>query len=429
MSIYPVYIPNSVNHRLNSLFKKIEIVCIVLLFIVNFDAKNFGFEGILNSSSYVLLFFLIFFRWKRCIYVATKDLSLLLLVAVVMLSFLWSADIDSTLGVSRSVLRAFLFGVYLAAQYQPKEFLQLMLKMFGAALVLNIIFSSVVIAIGQPGLAVAMNNNESSWQGFLTHKQYLGRMMAHSSLLFLLSALSNKRLRLIYWLGFIFSLLFLILSQSKTALLIFLLGLSMLPILKLANLKYKLRTIIYIISIFIIGTIVILIFSNFETVVVDILRKPPDLNGRLDMWNLAIQAGLKHPWLGYGWGGFWNSSEAWSVISNVPWVANVVLSSNKMSFHSHNGYIEIFLQLGIIGLLIFAFTVLLTLKRILKLLHLTNSVESLWMLVFITTSLLGLVSETLVMLGGHTIFSIYVSIVLLTKMWDVELNLVKSSKV
>lgn len=421
MSISPVD-SNIFNYKLNSLYTKLERFGIFLLFIGLFDAKIFGFEGIFNIASYGIVFFLIIFRWKRCIYVATQDLSLLILFATVVLSFFWADNPGISFDNCRASLRTFLFGVYLAAQYKPKELMQLMLKMFTVALVINIIFSSFVIAIGQPYLAVTMTNNEASWQGLLTHKQYFGRMMAHSSILFLLTALSNKRLRLLYWMGFIVSIVFLILSQSKTAWLLCLLGLTMLPILKLSNFQYKLRTIIYIILVFIIGTIAIVVFGNFETIVVDILRKPPDLNGRLDIWNLAIQSGLKRPWLGYGMGGFWITYDGWSVIKSVPWVFNAVVSSNRSTFHCHNGYIEIFLQIGIIGLILFASNLLVGIKRIINLLHLTKSVEFLWMLIFIITTLLGLVSETLVILTPHTISAIYVAIIISTRIYELKIK-------
>ncbi|MFN6496007.1 MAG: O-antigen ligase family protein [Nostoc sp. DedQUE01] len=412
----------TVNRILNLVCNKLEILGIFLLFIGFFDANIFELRDRFNTASYGILLFLIILQWKRCIYVATRDISLLLLIGTILLSYFWSTAPEFTLDESKSVIRAILFGIYLAAQYNPKELMQLLLKMFGIAVILNFIFTGFAVAIGQPYIAISQANNEPSWQGLLTHKQYLGRMMMHAAILFLLSSFTHKRFPWLTWGGFSFSIILLFLSKSKTSWIGFIVALTLLPILKFTRWHYKIRTIMYVIVVLLAGSIAVLIFSNLEMIVVDVLRKPRDLNGRYDIWELAIEAGLKRPWLGYGLAGFWTSNEGLSIVKHT-WAASTV--TNR--FHSHNGFIDTFLQLGIIGFSVFIFNFFAAVKRVINLIHLTKTIESFWMLEFLMLSFLLQVSETLTMISAHTICSIYVSIVLSSIIWQnrIKANVVK----
>ncbi|MDZ8024390.1 MAG: O-antigen ligase family protein [Nostoc sp. DedQUE11] len=416
----------TVNRILNLAFNKLEIIGIFLLFIGFFDANLFEWRERFNTASYGILLFLITLRWKRCVYVATRDISLLLLIGTLLLSYFWSAAPEFTLNESKSVVRAILFGIYLAAQYNPKELMQLLLRMFGIAVILNLIFTGFVVAIGQPYIAISQVNNEPSWQGLLTHKQYLGRMMMHAAILFLLSYFTHKRFRWFTWVAFSFSIILLFLSKSKTSWIGFIVALALLPVLKLTKWHYKIRTIMYVIIILLAGSIAVLIFGNLEMIVVDILRKPPDFNGRFDIWQLAIEAALKRPWLGYGFAGFWTSNEGILIVEHT-WGASTVGTTTR--FHSHNGFIDTFLQLGTIGFSIFLFNFFAAVKRVINLMHLTQTIESFWMLEFLILSLLLQFSETLTLISAHTICSIYVSIVLSTIIWQnrIKTNVVQCS--
>ncbi|MDZ8187295.1 MAG: O-antigen ligase family protein [Nostoc sp. ChiSLP02] len=405
----------TVNKILNLLCNKLEFAGIFLLFIGFFDTNLFELRDRFNTASYGILLFLIILRWKRWIYVGTRDISLLLLISIILLSYFWSAAPEFTIDESKSVVRAIFLGIYLAARYNPKELMQLMLGMFGIAVILNLIFTGFAIATGQSYIAISQANDEPSWQGFLTHKQYLGRMMMHSAILFLLSSFNHKRFYWPGWVGFSLSILLLFLSKSKTSWIGFIVGLSLLPILKFTRWHYKVRTITYIVAVLFAGSMAVLIFGNLESLVVNVLHKSPDFNGRFDIWNLAIEAALKRPWFGYGYAGFWTSNEGLSIVHHT-WGASTVGDTNR--FHSHNGFIDTFLQLGIIGFSLFIFNFLATVKRIINLIHLTKTIESFWMLEFIMLSFLLQISETLTMISFNTICSIYVAIVLSTIIWQ-----------
>jgi exopolysaccharide production protein ExoQ len=417
-------VTSSENRTINSLCRKIETIGVFILFLGFFDANLYSYRVYFNTISYAIAIFLVVLRWKRCIYVGTRDISLLLLVGMTLLSYFWSTAPDFTSIETKTIIRSALFGIYLAAQYNPKELMELFLKIFGIAAVLNLVYAGFAIATGQSHLAIAWTNNQWSWTGFLTHKQYFGRMMMHTSVLFVLSILSSNRFRRLKFIGLSISFLLLFLSKSTTSWTGFALALTLLPILKLARLNYKTRTILYMTVVLIVGTIALIIFSNLETIVVDVLHKPPDFNGRFDIWSLAIQNGLKRPWLGYGYSGFWTSSESTALI-NSTWLR----TETGDRFHSHNGFIDLFLQLGIIGLILFAINFFSVIKRLINLIHTTKTIESFWMLEFLLLGFLMQITETLTLFSSHTMSSIYIAIGLSTIIWQnrIKRNIAYSS--
>jgi O-antigen ligase len=70
------------------------------------------------------------------------------------------------------------------------------------------------------------------------------------------------------------------------------------------------------------------------------------LSGRTQIWKQVWIFILQRPWLGWGYEGFWRGTqgEAFRVVAAV----------HFMVFHAHNGFLEIWLELGAAGLLLFA---------------------------------------------------------------------------
>jgi len=75
--------------------------------------------------------------------------------------------------------------------------------------------------------------------------------------------------------------------------------------------------------------------------VAGLLGRDPTLTGRTDIWAVLLQSVQKHPMLGYGYSAFWmgTAGESGLVYMAIHW-----------SFgYAHNGFLEVLLQLGILG--------------------------------------------------------------------------------
>jgi O-antigen ligase len=94
--------------------------------------------------------------------------------------------------------------------------------------------------------------------------------------------------------------------------------------------------------------------STYQSLVSGDLSKVPYSSAglRIHMYNHGVNMGSIHPWLGWGAG-------------SVPWLMKQSPDKNIQDFpHFHSGYIEVWLQFGLIGVLFFSSFVLLLLRKL-----------------------------------------------------------------
>lgn len=86
-----------------------------------------------------------------------------------------------------------------------------------------------------------------------------------------------------------------------------------------------------------------------------LLGKSEDLTGRLDIWNKVIALAQQRPVFGWGWVSYW-----------APWVkpfTNLAERNGVVYLQAHNAWLDVWLQLGIVGVVIFALLAISTLWR------------------------------------------------------------------
>jgi exopolysaccharide production protein ExoQ len=296
-------------------------------------------DPLLNALSYAILFYLILCHWKGFFYVGSKGVLQLLLLTIIIFSVLWSADMGSSLTYLRGLIRIYLLAVYLSMRYTIREQMRLIAIALGTSAILSIILSSIPSFGGihtAPELA-------GMWSGIFGHKNELGYMMAWSAGVFLHLAFSINQFRWLMWIIFSISVCLIILSRSTTSLTILLTMISLLPFYKtLQKTNYKLQVVMVGLALMLLIIISILLVGNVETVV-GASGKDLTLNGRTDLWDFIFAKIFDRPWFGYGFYGFWDSDIAASLRREHPWASN-----------AHNGFLEMILELGIVGFLIFA---------------------------------------------------------------------------
>jgi O-antigen ligase len=254
------------------------------------------------------------------------------------LSIFWSADPSLTINRSIALIGTTLFGIYLATRYSLKEQLHLLAWMFGLAILLSILF-----AVGLPRYGIMGGTHAGTWRGIYTHKNTLGSMMAFSAIVFLLRAVGAKR-RLL-WLGMVFSFLLLLLSRSTSPLSHLILLVPTFFIFRTLRWRYRSRT--FILSLItVVGFSVLSLVILYAESLVRLVGKDLTFTGRSRIWSYAWDMIQERPWLGYGYSSQWSSlgSETGFIWRVVGWEAP----------NSHNGFLELWLGLGFIGLSIFA---------------------------------------------------------------------------
>ncbi len=325
------------------LVERLELVVTVfwLLYFMDANVPPPIPGSIVNSLSYPFVAILLALHWKQIAYVASRNIPLLVFVSMAMFSLVWSADFSNTLGINRGLIRTFIFGAYFATRYSLKEQMKILAWVIGIAAVLSLVVCLVIPSYGV---------GENGWQGIFPYKNFMGRSMVLGAILFLLMTFNKSRQNWISWIGFGLTILLAVLSQSSTSILLLLLLLSQMPLYGLIQQQYKLRVILLSLACILIGAVVMLMVANQEIILVDVLGEGTTFNGRTPIWSLIIETvSQERPWLGYGYGAFWTSDAGVHVILNT-WASDLAIPE---SFNAHSVYLEIFANLGFLGLILY----------------------------------------------------------------------------
>jgi O-antigen ligase len=349
---------------------------------------------------------LIVIHWRRFIYVATRDKLLLLLIGIAMLSFLWSFAPQITLRREVALVGTTLFGAYLATRYSLEELLRLLAWALGISALLSLVFA---LMLPSYGIASADYASEA-WQGvFAGGKNVLGRTMALSAIVFVLLALSNREHRLIFWSGFVLSAGLLWMSNSVTSLISLFTTLLLLPLYHALRWRYTLFVSLLILMVVAGEFAVTQLLANAEDVL-DLLGRDPTLTRRTELWPAVVEMIRQHPWLGYGYGAFWLGWSGESAHVSL-WVLE---DGDPPILHAHNGFLDLWLDLGLLGLATFALGFSLAALQAASWVRATRTATGLWPLVFLTFIFLYNFTESSILAHNNVFWVLYVTVIMLT---------------
>jgi O-antigen ligase len=133
----------------------------------------------------------------------------------------------------------------------------------------------------------------------------------------------------------------------------------------------------------------------------DVLHKDVTLTGRLYIWILGTVMALRQPWLGYGYSAFWLGPKGPS--------ARIWVALKWAAPGAHNGLLELWLDLGLLGIIIFLIGFVVYAGRVLRAFRKTSAPEREWPLIFFAFLVLMNLTES-ALLGGNSIFwTLYVA--------------------
>jgi O-antigen ligase len=283
----------------------------------------------LISSAFIL---------KRVQVIAAASLRVRLVMALPLLSLLsclWSVDAKQSLISAVTLLCFTFFAIYLAETFTFNGQLDLIMVTGVVAVTLSILLALFIPSVGA---------TSSGWRGMFTHKQ----QCAASVTLFLVTALHwkpnrpiQKPLRFIYVL---MCLLVIGMSQSRTGWLLTVLALVLsVALWGLQRFAAKDSLFLLLTAIPIAGGILYLL-KLAATLILTSVGKDATLSERTVIWAAVWVAITQHPWLGYGYEAFWRGLAGAS--------KNVVLISGWNISQAQSGYLDLWLQFGISGIVL-----------------------------------------------------------------------------
>ncbi len=305
--------------------------------------------------------------WKG---IVSQNWALFLFYAYLALSITWETSVDSPLIKIFRPIGDLVMALIVTTELNPREAI---LTMFRRTAILLIPLSLVLIRY-YPSLGRGQDKHwgPDYWIGVTTHKNPLGQLCIVAILGFLWSLPELKRRGLawtqcsIAWFYLAVSgyIMFCGESNSRSSTSIFCLGVAMGLYAIFGRMRDRTEKIIHTIMA---GTIALGIVAltldffgtSLQTVLAESLGKDPTLTGRTWLWKDVVRIGMENPILGTGYGGFWVPS-IYSKLS--PEVDNGPAEA-------HNGYLETFANLGLVGVFLLALFILQSLGNATKMIQ------------------------------------------------------------
>jgi O-antigen ligase len=169
--------------------------------------------------------------------------------------------------------------------------------------------------------------------------------MVLSTLTLTLIAKDAVRYRWVPRIGACLAVVLLVLSHSGTGVAVLAALCAVVPLYHALRHRRGLRIPAMIIAV-LVGAGAFGIFVYDRAPLVAILGKDPTLTGRTELWSALVGWAQQRPWLGYGYGGFWDPQAMMS---------GAVATERGLgaAVHGHNGLLDLWLDLGLLGVAIY----------------------------------------------------------------------------
>lgn len=327
---------------------------------------------------------------SRAIMEAVRSNKLLIaLVFLALFSAAWSADPGLTLRRSIALLATTLFGVDFAVRYSIREQLRLLAIALGSVVLL-----SVIVQVFFPGQIPTVDMlYPDAWVGLFGQKNEFGRIIVLATLVILTAVRKSVGGLLIAVLALLSALGLIIAAESMTS---FVALVGMILVMQFAPTLRWSAGIRRAIQVFcaVIAAPTLYLLIHYRDAVTGLMGRNASLTGRVKIWGLSLASIALKPILGYGYSAFWPASpEAMRIDVAINWTVP----------HAHNAYIELALELGLVGLALYGAAYLVALKRAARYMRMERGNSAKWPLIYLCFILLYSFTENYVV-APNTIF-------------------------
>jgi exopolysaccharide production protein ExoQ len=316
------------------------------------------------------------------------------LVGLAMMSALWADDPLWSIRKGIEVAATTIFGIYFGTRYRRAEQVTLLCCALGMIAIMG---TSMVLLFPEYGIDHVFSYS-GAWRGVFETKNTFGKLMVLGALA--AWAPSRKRpndvlLRFAWVAGFAALVGF---SRSTTAAVV---GAALLVI----TLTYRaLRSRLTVLVPTVVGTLLVAaalstVFADHWALLLAALGRDSTFSGRTQLWDSVLVEIGKKPLLGYGFASFWHGLAGPS--------ATVVIAAGWFPPHAHNGFLDLCLDLGVLGLLAFGIGFVLRFRTAILDYRAFRHPASLWPLAFLTFLLLYNLTESTLLRPSSLYWALY----------------------
>lgn len=346
---------------------------------------------------YATVFGVVLVRIPAVARVVPGTLMLWALIVLALASAAWASYPSASLRRSAALLGTTLFGLYFGARFTPEQQVRLLGWAYGL-----IVVSCFVMALAFPAYGINHTYHEGAWQGAFIHKNTHGKAMVVGLMLFLVLAASlPRRRRWVAVAGAVGSAALIVLSRSVTAMV---LSACLAMVYGLLRARRRLDSTLVatagLVVVVVGGAAVLSLAVNAEAATTA-LGRDVTLTGRTVLWAVALQFIGEAPLLGHGYASFWlgpvgPSGAIWRMVGwEVP--------------HAHNGMLDLALDLGIVGVALFAWVFGSTLMRSYRLFVRHVNPAGAWPLVVVLITTLYNTTENTLLVRNSIYWALFVS--------------------
>jgi exopolysaccharide production protein ExoQ len=296
-------------------------------------------------------------------------------------------------------------GGYIGLRYNFQEMIRI-LSDYG----IWILFLGVFLVLFMPYVGVHnyINMIHDAWKGLYWHKNHMGLIASFVSILFLINIINSFRVKgkqIFIWIFlYLFSLYFIFKSDSVAAYITTLvINGGILLALVWLKVRNKIKKNHYLLFIIILVVISIVLFMNIDRFF-GIFNRNTTLTGRIPLWTHLYNNYIsKRPYLGYGFNAFWYHE------------SHRVAMQEAVGYHdpidlSDNGFIDILVNTGFIGLCLFLIFYLGIWWRSIKYALKANDINGFFPLVVMSFTLIANITWSLIFENESFLMLIMISV-------------------
>lgn len=292
---------------------------------------------IVRLACSLIVLLLVSAQFRAILSVSKKSKLLLLLSALAFASMLWSQNPGHTLVDALNLLLTTLFAMYLYLRYPGDRVVSFLTFAAFVSLVLCVV---AVVAFPNVGIDAYQ---QDAWRGIFGQRNNCAAACA----LFLVLGLHVRAWGIVEKLmqgAVVFlSLVFIVMSGSRTGWVLTILAIGLTYGLRFIARIRSLDRILFLMMLAVPTTLgAFLVASNFVSVLAA-MDRDSTMTQRTVIWAQVLPSIAKHPLLGYGYSAFWAGLNGESM--------HTVLVTGWMEGQAQDGYLDILLQLGLVGLI------------------------------------------------------------------------------
>jgi exopolysaccharide production protein ExoQ len=272
-----------------------------------------------------------------------RDKLISLILAWAILSTVWSQNPTISLQDGLFLAMNIALAFYLLERFSCDGILRLLVWVGAAAALASLL---VVIVLPQYGLMNRGQYGLGAWEGIYGHKNICGEAMG-LLLMPIFFAKIRSRYALLFRIFYVV-LISIIIVMSRTVGAYIICGSSVLLIVVMKLLAKMRRADAFALSVLLIAAALggAIVAVDFAPDVLSLLGKDPTLTGRTTIWGAVMMSILKKPLIGYGFKAFWHGLNGES--------ANTILTTKWTGLsYSENGVLDLWLDLGGIGVALY----------------------------------------------------------------------------